>query len=146
MAIRRYARRISDPIRDRIDITQSFRPLRKSNLRAALGSGDRSAVVAARVVEARARQARRLAGTGWRTNGEVSGPYLRRQLPLPRGLQVVDEAVDRGLLSPRGVDKVLRVAWSVADLAGMDVPGPEQVATALAMRRGEPGSLLTGAR
>ena len=49
-------------------------------------------MVAERVAEARERQLLRLAGIGWRTNGEVSGSYLRRHLPLPAGLQDVDEA------------------------------------------------------
>ena len=50
---------------------------------------------------------------------------------------MVETAVSRGRLSPRGVDKVLRVAWTLADLAGRDRPGSEDVAVALAMRRGE---------
>ncbi|MGH3337479.1 MAG: ATP-binding protein, partial [Propionibacteriaceae bacterium] len=132
---------VSGPIRDRIDINQAFLPLRKAFLKAALERTESSAVVAQRVLEARDRQRRRLAGSGWQTNGEVSGTYLRRHLPLPEGLQTVDEAVDRGRLSARGVDKVLRLAWSVADLAGRDKPGRDELAIALAMRRGEqPGT------
>lgn len=138
LAVRRYAERISDPIRDRIDLHQQVRPLRRSHLRAGLAAAESSAAVAERVAEAHCRQARRLAGTGWRANGEVPGSYLRRQLPLPDGLEVVDEAAHRGLLTPRGVDKALRVAWTLADLAGVDKPGPDQVAIAVAMRRGEP--------
>ncbi len=138
MAIRRYGQKLSDPIRDRIDISQTFRPPRRSRVRAALDGGESSASVAARVAEARSRQARRLAGTEWRCNGEVDGPYLRRHLPLPDGLDAVDDALDRRQLSPRGVDKVLRVAWTVADLSGADRPLAEHVAVALAMRRGEP--------
>jgi magnesium chelatase family protein len=141
MVVRRYAAKVSGPIRDRIDINQAFLPLRKAFLKAALERTESSAVVAQRVLEARDRQRRRLAGSGWQTNGEVSGTYLRRHLPLPEGLQTVDEAVDRGRLSARGVDKVLRLAWSVADLAGRDKPGRDELAIALAMRRGEqPGT------
>jgi len=104
-----------------------------------------SAVVAERVREARQRQLHRLAGTGWRTNSEVVGVYLRKQLPLPEGWSEVEEAHDRGRLSSRGVDKVLRLSWTVADLAGRDVPGRDEVGIALAMRRGEqPGSVLRG--
>ena len=132
-------------IRDRIDISQTFLPLRKAYLKAALQRTEASSVVAQRVAEARQRQLRRLAGTGWRTNGEVSGNYLRRHLPLPAGLQDVDEAYDRGRLSARGVDKVLRLSWTVADLAGRDAPGRDDVAIALAMRRGEqPGAAVQG--
>ena len=141
--VRRYAEKISGPVRDRIDINQAFLPLRKTYLKkATLQLSESSAAVAIRVLEARDRQRRRLAGSGWQTNGEVSGTYLRRHLPLPDGLQAVDEAVDRGRLSARGVDKVLRLAWTVADLAGRDRPGRDELAIALAMRRGEqPGTV-----
>jgi magnesium chelatase family protein len=141
--VRRYAEKISGPVRDRIDINQAFLPLRMAYLKkATLQRTESSAVVAERVLEARDRQRRRLAGSGWQTNGEVSGTYLRRHLPLPDSLQAVDEAVDRGRLSARGVDKVLRLAWTVADLAGRDKPGRDELAIALAMRRGEqPGTV-----
>ncbi|HEY5848642.1 MAG TPA: YifB family Mg chelatase-like AAA ATPase, partial [Microlunatus sp.] len=142
LTVRRYAEKISGPIRDRIDISQAFLPMRKAHLKAALERTESSAAVAARVQEARARQLHRLAGSGWQTNGEVSGPFLRKKLPLPDGVQVVDDAFDRGRLSARGIDKVLRVAWTLADLAGRDRPGRDDVAVALAMRRGEqPGTV-----
>lgn len=137
MAVRRYTERISGPIHDRIDIRHHLAPMSRAYLKAALAAGEASAVVAARVAEARERQLRRLAPLGWRTNGEVPGPALRRTLPLPRGAELLDEAVARGRLSARGVDKVLRLSWSVADLAGLDRPGRDQLRTALAMRRGE---------
>ena len=140
--VRRYAEKISGPIRDRIDINQAFLPLRKAYLKATLQQAESSAMVAERVLQARDRQRRRLAGSGWQTNSEVSGTYLRRHLPLPEGLQTVDEAVDRGRLSARGVDKVLRLAWTIADLGGRDVPGRDELDIALAMRRGEqPGAV-----
>jgi magnesium chelatase family protein len=141
--VRRYAEKISGPVRDRIDINQAFLPLRKAYLKkATLQRAESSAAVAERVLEARNRQRRRLAGSGWQTNGEVSGTYLRRHLPLPDGLQAVDEAVDHGRLSARGVDKVLRLAWTICDLAGRDKPGRDELAIALAMRRGEqPGTV-----
>jgi magnesium chelatase family protein len=47
-------------------------------------------------------------------------------------------AVTTGRISARGADRVLRVAWTIADLAGVDRPGPEHVAEALAHHRGEP--------
>jgi magnesium chelatase family protein len=145
MVVRRYAEKISGPIRDRVDINQAFLPLRKAYLKATLQRVESSAVVAARVLEARDRQRRRLAASGWLTNGEVAGTYLRRHLPLPDGLQIVDEAVDRGRLSARGVDKVLRLAWTAADLGGRDKPGRDELAIALAMRRGEqPGTVRQG--
>lgn len=134
--IRRYQGRVSGPIMDRIDLHHHVRPLTRSLL-ASQPQGETSAQVGDRVAQARERQARRLAGTRWRTNGEVSGAWLRRQLPLPDGLAPVDDAVRQGRLSSRGVDKVLRLSWTLADLAGTDRPTASHVRTALAMRRGE---------
>jgi magnesium chelatase family protein len=136
MAVRRYAERISGPILDRIDIRHHLRPMSRSYLRAAEGGGETSAAVASRVAEARDRQQRRLTPHGWRTNGEIPGPALRRRLPLPRGSDLLDEAVARGRLSARGVDKVIRLAWTIADLAGVDRPERSHLHTALAMRHG----------
>jgi magnesium chelatase family protein len=141
MAVRRYAEKISGPIRDRVDVHQTFRPLRSAYLTSGSGRGESSAVVAARVAAARDRQQARLSGTPWRTNGEVPGPFLRTQLPLPRGLELVEDALHRGQLSPRGMDKVLRLSWTLADLAGRGRPAVDDTATALAMRRGEPAHL-----
>lgn len=137
MSIRRYGERLSGPIRDRIDITQPLRPIRKSFLQETLQSAESSATVAARVAQARERQAHRLAGTGWTTNAEVRGSHLRNWLPLPEGLDHVDQAVSRGRLSARGVDRVLRLAWTIADLGGRDRPSEQDLLAALAMRRGE---------
>ena len=142
MQIRRYANKISLPIRDRIDIVQAFMPLGKAFLKvAAKQPSEASGVVAGRVAEARARQAHRLAGTSWLTNGEVPGSHLTKQLPLPDGLHLLDEAANRGRLSARGVDKVLRVSWTLADLRCRDRPTKDDLAIALAMRRGEPAGI-----
>ncbi len=137
MAVRRYASRVSGPILDRIDIHQHLRPLRASFLSRVHEPGESSALVAERVLAARARQLHRLEPSGWRTNGEVPGPALRKRLPLPDGAELLDTAVARGRLSSRGVDKVLRLAWTIADLAGSGRPSREHVHIALAMRRGD---------
>lgn len=136
MMVRRYASRVSGPILDRIDIHQHLRPVRAAYLNRATEPGESSQVVAARVLEARERQLHRLEPTGWRTNGEVPGPALRKRLPLPDGSELLDAAVARGRLSARGVDKVLRLAWTIADLAGSGRPSREHLHTALAMRSG----------
>ncbi|TBT84346.1 ATP-binding protein [Propioniciclava sinopodophylli] len=137
MAVRRYGERLSGPILDRIDITQTLRPMTQAYLRAARGSAESSAVVAARVASARARQLERLAPLGYRTNAEVPGPVLRQDLPRPGGVALLDQAVTRGLLSARGVDKTMRLAWTIADLAGAAKPRQTDVQLALAMRRGD---------
>jgi magnesium chelatase family protein len=137
MAVRRYATRVSGPIMDRIDIHQRLRPVRSSMLVNGVPAAESSAVVAARVFDARQRQRHRLAGLGWQTNAEVPGPVLRKELPAPQGTELLSKALARGQLSARGVDKVLRLAWTIADLSGAEVPQLEHLHTALAMRRGE---------
>ncbi|MDD4865770.1 MAG: ATP-binding protein, partial [Mycobacterium sp.] len=75
----------------------------------------------------------------FRTNAEVSGPLLRRKFrPGNAAMAPLRTALDRGLLSIRGLDRALRVAWTLADLAGRPSPGPEEVATALSFR--QPGA------
>ncbi|OYO22163.1 Mg chelatase-like protein [Enemella dayhoffiae] len=135
-AVRRYRGRVSGPILDRIDIQQRLMPVRRS-LRQPDGDAETSAQVLERVLAARDRQRHRLLGTGWRTNGEVPGPYLRTRLPLPQGYEDYDQAVLRGRLSSRGVDKCLRIAWTLADLAGLAAPTRTEVRRSIALRRGE---------
>lgn len=95
-----------------------------------------SATVLERVLQARDRQRRRLQGTPWSTNSEVAGSYLRKELPLP-DTTPINKALARGTLSARGVDKVLRVAWTLADLAGQDAVSSTELSAAMQLRLGE---------
>jgi len=137
MAIRRYAARISGPILDRIDIQAHILPLRRCLTAAEAPEPESSHTVALRVREARSRQAARLNRSGWTTNAEMSGRYVRKELPLPQGMTILDSAVSNGSLSARGVDKVLKIAWTVADLVGVARPTGDHVSVALALRQGE---------
>jgi magnesium chelatase family protein len=98
-----------------------------------------TAAVAARVAAARAVQRERLAGTTWLTNAELPGARLRGELRLPPSVtQDVDLALDRARLSIRGYDRVLRIAWTICDLAGRTRPDRDDVGQALMLRqRGE---------
>ncbi len=135
--IRSYAGRLSGPLLDRVDIQVHVPPVQ----RAAFGdsTGEASAVVASRVAAARAAQRERWRAGGWATNGLVPGHVLRRPpYRLPGATTaVLDRSLDLGRLTLRGYDRVLRVAWSAADLAGLDVPGVDERATGLALRSGE---------
>ena len=139
MAVRRYAQRISGPVLDRIDVHVQmtgedavFLAAGRDGLR-----GESSACVRERVTEARRRQSRRLAGTPWALNAHVPGPHLRRELPPAEGVELIDQALARGLLTARGVDKVLRIAWTVADLRGHDRVRRADLTTAMGLRSGE---------
>ncbi|MCR8672057.1 ATP-binding protein, partial [Agrococcus sp. HG114] len=88
---------------------------------------------------ARDRAAHRLAGTGWVAMGHVPGPWLRRNLPLDRSLlQPLEQAVERGSLTMRGLDRAVRVAWTMADLDGAASPSRAHIGRALALRKGIP--------
>lgn len=133
---RRYLGRLSGPLLDRVDIQLPVERITAAQLR--LGaSGTTSAVARERVLAARARAAKRLVGTPWRVNAQVPGTWLRapaRRLPFP-DTAPLDRALERGAITMRGYDRVLRVAWTIADLDGTDRPGPDQIGRALTLRR-----------
>jgi magnesium chelatase family protein len=90
----------------------------------------------ARVVAARERQAARLAGTGAACNAHLDGALVRRHVALDaRGASVLRRAYDRGTLSPRGHDRVLRVARTIADLDASAGVGAEHLLEALGLRQ-----------
>jgi magnesium chelatase family protein len=96
-------------------------------------------VVADRVRAARERAAARLVGTPWRTNSEVPGRELRsRWHAVPGAMDEAERSLERGVVTARGLDRVLRVAWTVADLLGHDRPDATDVALALQLRTGVP--------
>ena len=132
---RRYFSRLSGPLLDRVDIQVEVAPVSAADL-ARSESGESSAVVAQRVLRARRAAKHRLAGTPWRLNAEVPGSYLRGpdgglSAPLSRRLM---SALERGDLSLRGVDRVLRLAWTLADLEGAEALTLTHIGTALALR------------
>ena len=132
---RRYFSRLSGPLLDRVDIQVEVAAVSATDL-ACPASGESSAVVAQRVLRARRAAERRLAGTPWRLNAEVPGSFLRGpdgglSAPLSRRLM---SALERGDLSLRGVDRVLRLAWTLADLEGAEALTLTHIGTALALR------------
>jgi len=135
LARRRYASRVSGPIRDRIDIHRALVQPTRAELRADLGAAESTARVRPRVTAARERQITRFAGTPWRCNGHVPGPELRRSWPAsPDAMAALSDQLASGVLTARGADRVLRVAWTLADLAELDRPGVAQVQTAGELR------------
>ncbi|MCX4794580.1 YifB family Mg chelatase-like AAA ATPase [Streptomyces sp. NBC_01242] len=142
-AVRRYQSRLSGPLLDRVDLRVAVDPVRREDLMGQSGRGESTATVAARVREARARAAERLAGTAWTTNSEVPGHELRTRLvAAPGALMEAERDMERGMLTARGLDRVLRVAWTVADLRGADRPEASDIAVALELRTGIPRGTL----
>ncbi len=135
---RRYLARLSGPLMDRIDI--QLRISRVTAVRLRLGDESRSLTSAAareRVAGARRATAARLADTPWHLNAEVPGAWLRgkdRRL-APATTASIDRALERGGLTMRGYDRVLRLGWSIADLVGATVPTADHIGRALYLRR-----------
>ncbi|MEU0408741.1 YifB family Mg chelatase-like AAA ATPase [Streptomyces griseorubiginosus] len=138
-AIRRYQARLSGPLLDRVDLRVQVDRVTRDQLSQRGARGESTEVVADRVRAARERAAMRFAGTPWRTNSDVPGRELRSRWHAVSG--AMDEAernLERGVLTARGLDRVLRVAWTVADLVGHDRPDATDVALALQLRTGVP--------
>ncbi|MFC7790446.1 YifB family Mg chelatase-like AAA ATPase [Microbacterium sp. MAHUQ-60] len=138
MAIRRYSSRLSGPLRDRIDI--DLQVARVAASRATSGERSTTTSAAARdaVLAARGAAAERWRRSPWRVNGEVPGERLRHGgLRLPAAARApLDQALERGTVTLRAYDRVLRIAWTVADLAGRTSPGVEELGRALFLKKG----------
>ncbi|AYL38947.1 YifB family Mg chelatase-like AAA ATPase [Streptomyces fungicidicus] len=138
-AIRRYQARLSGPLLDRVDLRVEVDRVTRTELTAAGVPGETTATVADRVRAARDRAATRLTGTPWRSNSEIPGRELRSRWRAALGaMDDAERSLERGVLTARGLDRVLRVAWTVADLAGHDRPDATDVALALQLRTGVP--------
>jgi magnesium chelatase family protein len=137
MEKRRYLGRLSGPLLDRVDLRVQMHPVRAGAFSAV--DGEPTAAVRARVSDARAAAAQRWEPHGFHTNAEVSGALLRRKFRLSASAMApLRTALDRGLLSIRGANRSLRVAWTLGDLAGRSSPGLDEVAAALSFR--QPGA------
>jgi len=110
---RRYLGRLSGPLLDRVDLRAKLRPLTAMNAHDK-GEPESTEVVRGRVMLARKRAVERWAGRGWLSNAEVPGPVLRKEFALPReATALLDKGLDRGVLTARGADRCLRIAWTV---------------------------------
>jgi magnesium chelatase family protein len=135
---RRYLGRLSGPLLDRIDLQVTLMPVASSALLSDLTAAESSPAVAVRVARARAAAAARWESARANCNADVTGAVLRdRRWRLPRPVTgALAKALDQGSLSARGYDRVLKVAWSVADLDGRDRPDAGDVTEALELRKG----------
>ncbi len=138
MARRRYFGRLSGPLLDRVDIQLQVNKVQLSQLSDS-AQRESSAQVAKRVEMARDIAGERLKKWGLVHNADLTGRVLRGPLRLGgHDTALLDRAMGTGVLSARGYDRVLRLAWTVADLQGRERPGSDDVGLALTLRqRGE---------
>jgi magnesium chelatase family protein len=118
---------------DRVDLRARMLPI--TALSVGVEQSESTAEVRSRVLAAREAAAQRWAGSEWLTNAEVPGPVLRSRFALPpRVVRPLEMALRAGEITARGADRALRVAWTLADLAGQERPHQEHVETALFFR------------
>jgi magnesium chelatase family protein len=135
MMRRRYLARMSGPLLDRVDIQLQVERVSLADFGQA-GMEEDTAAVAQRVRAARRRQSERLHPLGLETNSQVPGRILRGELRLPASsTRILDHSLERGVLTARGYDRVLRLAWTLADLAHRDRPDPNDIGQALGLRQ-----------
>jgi len=135
-AKRRYLGKLSGPLLDRVDLRVQMHMVRSGAF--APEPAENTAAVRARVAQAREAAAERWRPYGLRTNAEVTGSVLRTRFRLgPAAMAPLRTAMDRGILSLRGVDRSLRVAWTLADLAQRTTPSVDDVSVALSFRQPE---------
>ena len=135
MMRRRYLARMSGPLLDRVDIQLQVERVSLADFGQG-GMEEDTAAVAQRVRAARRRQSERLHPLGLETNAQVPGRILRGELRLPASsTRILDHSLERGVLTARGYDRVLRLAWTLADLAHRDKPDPNDIGQALGLRQ-----------
>jgi magnesium chelatase family protein len=139
LARRTYFHRLSGPLLDRIDLRVRLEPVGAAALVNEPGTQESSAQVLKRVMAAREAAAQRWAGRGFTVNAHAPGALLRcPPFRLPNAVtRPLADRVDRGMLSARGYDRVLRLAWTIVDIDGRTSPDAGDVNEALNLRTGE---------
>lgn len=132
---RRYFGRMSGPLLDRVDIQLQVERVSLADFGQSRAAED-TATVAGRVQAARSRQRERLGSFGMETNSQVPGRVLRGELRLPSATtKILDTSLERGILTARGYDRVLRLAWTLADLGHRNQPHSDDIGQALGLRQ-----------
>ena len=128
----RYFSRLSGPILDRIDIQVDVPPVPRIGTNSETPTQN-SATMRKTVIAARSAARARFQCQGWSCNAQASGLWLRSHTPR-QALALVNRALESQRLSLRGADRAMRLAWTLADLAGKLSPGRDEMAQGIMLR------------
>ncbi len=132
--VRRYRNRLSGPLLDRIDIHVQVPAVPYAEIRRA-ERGESSQAIRSRVCRARKRQIQRFDDVDLHANSQMGPDLLRLHCQLDEeNHQILESAVDRFGLSARSCDRILKVARTIADLAGCRALAAEHLAEAIQYR------------
>ncbi|MBK6893470.1 MAG: YifB family Mg chelatase-like AAA ATPase [Flavobacteriales bacterium] len=132
--VQKYLNKISGPLLDRIDIHIEVTPVAFTEL-ASERETEKSAAVRERVVKARQVQEQRYKGTKMHSNAQISTQQLRKYCRIDAtGQALLQKAMERLGLSARAYDRILKVARTIADLAGSNDIRTEHLAEAIQYR------------
>jgi magnesium chelatase family protein len=139
LAKRRYLGRLSGPLMDRVDLRVRLNPVGAASLLTEPDEIEASSQVLKRVMAAREAAAERWSRLGLRLNADVPGKAMRcPPFRLPRrATEGLAQRLDRGAVSARGYDRVLRIAWTIVDLDGRSSPTRDDIEEAYQLRSGE---------
>jgi magnesium chelatase family protein len=134
--VRRYLGKLSGPLMDRIDMRIQVDPIGRIEM-AQTELGETSAAIRSRVVAARAAAADRFKGETWKLNADIPSRELRgKYRPERAAMNFLHDELDREKLTARGLHKVIRLSWTLADLSQHSRPTLEDVHKAYALREG----------
>jgi magnesium chelatase family protein len=134
--VRRYLGKLSGPLMDRIDMRVHVDPISRVEM-AQTELGESSASIRARVISARKASSERFRQSSWSLNAQIPSRELRgRYRPQREAMNFLHDELDRERITARGLHKVIRLSWTLADLAGHVIPTLEDVKRAHSLREG----------
>jgi magnesium chelatase family protein len=133
--VRRYLNKLSGPLLDRIDLRVNVENINRIEL--AETHNESSQQIRNRVIAARAIAANRFKHEKWRLNSEIPPRALRQQYqPVREAMNFLHDELDKENITARGLHKIIRTSWTIADLNGVDRPTATEVTESYRLREG----------
>jgi magnesium chelatase family protein len=134
--VRRYLGKLSGPLMDRIDMRVQVEPVTRVEM-SQTELGESSSEIASRVLAARAKAKERFHGESWSLNSEIPSRALRTTYkPERSAMNFLHDELDKERLTARGLHKIIRLSWTLADLNGNAIPQIADVKRAYQLREG----------